>query len=625
MEAIQIQENNPVIVFAAEELQKYYSAVTGVTLPIQNKGNLCLAIEDTLDDKLDEYAVRTNPQGEISILGANARSVLFGVYAFCERVLGVRFLRPDYEWIPRKTIDTLAVEDFSAKAAFPLRSYCLDRPDSMIQALDMRAKQGLNMFSVNASAWEANQSLLAPELRKRGMKLSISGHDLAFYIPREKYFSIHPEWYALYEGKRTPEQFCFSNEEFIRELAAAIKDYYCKQDIAIDSLVLMFNDNAFKCGCEHCRKTGFMQSYLHAIERVQQSLNEQGVPIELYHIAYNAALAWDMLEFEPTECGNGMIACWGRNYSFSVSEAKSSRDIRFRQAFENWGKQLVKMHKGYRVFEYYADYWMMASMLPPLGRLIEKDIAYFRALGITGIDQLEYGFKGSLDQIREIIEPLVGKVPVHQEYRTVNQIAWFNQYLLGKMMWEPHAGYTALLADYSAAGFGAAAPMAAEFLEAAETALTPLSEFSTRMFKLRITEAWYRDDYSMKGTGKSNVHPWSPEDDSRTLTKAAADACMTAWNLLQDKQELLCKAEAAGKDLPDIQRENLKDFLNCAQYFINKTKSLNKQYTAQLAIEDHDMVSAAENLKDAFKLETSFDGMEIENCQQWLSYCESHK
>lgn len=618
-----IGQDHPVLRFAAEELRRYMQAVTGVTLTESAHGDVTLTMDHTLDEAYDEFSVCAEERA-LYIKGANPRSVLYGVYAFCESVLGVRFLHPGFEWIPECKPDRLQPAAFSRKALFQVRAYGMDAAQSMTYGIDMLAKLGYNTYSASAATWREQKEEIRTQLAQRGMMLSLSGHDIGFYVPPEEFFSDHPDWFALRDGMHRPEQPCFSNPDFIQMLAQRVGDY-CEAIPELDSLVLMFNDNAFTCECGQCRATGFQASYLHMTEQIQDMLEQRGIRVKLYHIAYNAALAWDMLEGVPqSDKANCMVACWGRNYAFAVPQAEAEQDLRYKRAFDQWGEMLRRSGRDYRVFEYYGDCWMMGTLLPPLGHVIEKDVQYFHSIGVTGIDELEFSIPGELDTMRLITQALYNEPrSVHNEYDTSRQIIWHNHYMLGKCMWENSGTYMQLLADYTAGAYGAAAEAAAVLLQTAERALAPLSRFSTDMFKLRITDAWLRDDFSVKGTHKTCLHCWSVENAYRPVTQDAAESCRLAHDRLMEAAYVLVQTQGLRDALPDGQRKNLTDLLCCFNYFLEKTESLEHQYRAQLCIEDGEFEQAREHLRRALTLESGFDGMEIENCAEWLARLET--
>ena len=184
-------------------------------------------------------------------------------------------------------------------------------------------------------------------------------------------------------------------------------------------------------------------------------------------------------------------------------------------------------------------------------------------------------------------------------------------------MWDAHTDLTGALDEYAQLCFGEAAGAAAAFLLEAEKALAPLSRFASDMFKLRVTEPWHRDDFSAKGTGRTHIRAWSPEEDPR-IAADAAQACGRAASLLAPVTDALAAASVSDTQ----QRENLADLLACARYLRDKTTSLQEQYQAELSLSAGDKAAAAAHLRRALELEESFDGIGIAPCRRWLAEAE---
>lgn len=607
-----------VLDFARQELANYYLAVTGVALENSRFGPWVCQRDRALDASLDEWAVRVSADG-VQIAGAHHRAILYGVYAVCTQVLGICFVRPGYEVVPSLAEETLSLSSFGKKAAFPVRGYTVDRPVSCSEALDILAKLGYNTFALSAAYWEAHKDDMLPLMRCRGIEPAISGHDLPFFLPEEWYFAVHPDWYSLYEGERIPQQFCFSSVALRQELARVLAAY-CRRE-GVRELTLMFNDNAFQCQCQSCRRDGFMATYLQFTQALQQYLQEQGLDVRLYHIAYNAALAWNMLEEIPASAQNHcMIACWGRDYRYALSASADDWSQRFHDAFERWGIHTRRQQKKMAVFEYYGDHWMMSSLLPPLPGVIRQDMQYMHGLGVHRVDVLHYSFQGSVDTILEVLgRPL--STAVH-EVNTEGQITWLNLYLAGVRLWDPQPEDETLLHVMAQRRFGTAAAAVVDFWMGAEEALTPLTRFAGDMFKLRATDAWHRDDFSLHSTRRTNVHAWKPQADD-PLTHRALDACVQAeipLSALVDRLE-----EAAGKatSLSAGQQEDLSDLLRCGRYLRDKVRSLSYQYRAQIALEGEDHRQAAACLRMACKQEKQYNGLLLSDCERWLREIEA--
>ncbi len=608
-----VAHNPEVLAFARRELARYYRAVTGVDVTNSRFGPFSLTIDASLDGERDQWAVRVLSDGVV-ICGAHGRAVLYGVYAVCTECLGIAFVSPQYEHVPTRSEADIAIVAMEGRAAVAARSYTMDHPPSYTDVLPLLSKLGYNMVSISAEQWKRHKEAMLPLMRERGLELSVSGHDLGYYIPPERYFSQHPDWFSLFNGERVPDQLCFSStglqEELVRVLSC-----YCREE-SVRELVVMFNDNAKQCQCDRCRKTGDLGSYLRFIRKVDEGLKAVGQEVDLYSIAYNVALSWGMLEdISPEATNHCVVACWGRDYRYALSEDADPWARRFHEAFENWGRHQRQQGRHMAVFEYYGDHWMMGTLLPPMSDEIRRDVRYMESIGVHRIDVLRFGFRGSLEVLMEVLGRTLPDTV--QEYNTEQQLLWFNFWAAGRCMWNTCGDLDAWCQAYAQARFGPWWAEALAFWKGAERALAPLSRFSSDMFKLRITDAWHRDDFSLRSTGHTCVHPWEPETDD-PITHRAAQACAEA---AQELEPLMAALLASGdaSALTDGQCSDLEDLRRCATYLWHKVSSLREQYAAQLAIEKAAFAEAQTHLQEACRLERLLDGASLTDCERWLA------
>ncbi len=602
-----------VLAFARRELARYYREVTGVDVECSRFGPWRMETDPTLDGDRDEWMVRVLPDG-VSIRGAHHRAILYGVYAVCTEWLGIAFVSPQYDCVPSRAEAELTVGDLQGRAAIPARSYTMDHPSSYTDVLPLLSKLGYNMVSISAEQWKRHKEEMLPLMHERGMELAISGHDLGYYIPPERYLAEHPDWFSLFNGKRIPHQLCFSSEGLQKELVRVLSRY-CEEE-SVRELVVMFNDNASQCQCDHCRKTGDLGSYLRFIGQVGEGLTAAGQTVDVYSIAYNVALSWGMLEaISPEATSHCVVACWGRDYRYDLSEQGDPWARRFHEAFENWGHHQQQQNRHMAVFEYYGDHWMMGTLLPPMSDVIARDVRYMETLDVHRIDVLHFGFRGSLEVLMEVLGQTLPDTV--REYNTEQQVLWFNFWAAGRCMWETCGNLDERCRAYANVRFGPWGSAALAFWKGAEQALTPLSRFSSDMFKLRITDAWHRDDFSLRSTGRNCVHPWQPEENDR-ITRRAAEACAKAARELEPLVTAL-NASGDASVLTAGQRADLEDLRQCATYLYRKVCSLREQYEAQIAIEMSAFSEAQAHLQEACRLEREVTGASLADCEHWLA------
>jgi len=260
------EQANPAVKYAAEELQHWVKEISGAEVPIVNSSQempykLILGVnpelfpgdlEKLLDN--DGYAVRTIGN-TVYIFGSCPKGVLNGVFKMLFKNSDIIWARPNVEF---GTI-------FSKNPNFQLtQTDYIDIPVYILRGWQMVSHIPSEIWQVrNGSNWVAKFLAYNPQTVKYGMWNEFGGgHNLVrIYIPENKYYGTHPEFYPMIEGKRVKPsdfknscQLCFTNQElvktFIKELDERIKanpDYKTYR--------IMIEDNYHLCECPECMKS----------------------------------------------------------------------------------------------------------------------------------------------------------------------------------------------------------------------------------------------------------------------------------------------------------------------------------------------------------------------------------
>ena len=186
-------------------------------------------------DKLDEdgFIIAFPNEKNIVIVGPTDWGTEFGVYAFLEKYVGVRWLLPgtDGEYIPEHTTLDIPIQEIWEEPAF---------------------------FSRNMSGFRGE--LQATWARRNRIHSRVSfHHNLLNLFPPEKYTKTHPEFFPLRNGKRyLPSsnqdywwQPCFSADGIVEEAIKTINNYF-SENPEKTSYSLGINDSVSFCECEMC-------------------------------------------------------------------------------------------------------------------------------------------------------------------------------------------------------------------------------------------------------------------------------------------------------------------------------------------------------------------------------------
>ena len=230
--------------YAAEELSKYVRLMTGVKIPVGERGGEKGRIVIAADDSLAEDGFRiVCRDGELVVSGSEARGALYGVYALLER-FGCVFCAPDCEKVP--TVDALRVPvglDVSETPAFPMRdsiNVCTEDP-----AFCAKIRR-------NNKAWRPLPAKYGGNYLKSSKTLV--GHTFETLISPKEFFASHPEYFSEVKGKRVGErsQLCLTNPDVLEIVAGRVlAAMRAEPDARL--FAVSPNDWYNHCTCAKCR------------------------------------------------------------------------------------------------------------------------------------------------------------------------------------------------------------------------------------------------------------------------------------------------------------------------------------------------------------------------------------
>ncbi len=270
--------------YAAEEFQRFYQQATGVLLPLKQTttgrtGHVFIGPGDALKESAlgrlmqKEYAQEelriVVAKGNIAILGG-PRGTLYGVYAFLEDYLGIRFLTSDVTHVPTVSSQhVIPLTDRSYKPPFTYRFYL--KAEVMEDPIfAVRRRQ-------NAASPHGPQE---QRLRARLGGEATGGVFLHNNFQLSASFEEHPEYYAFRDGKRSKAQPCLTHPEVRRIVTNQILgnlDGYPRGA----TLALAQNDNDHCCLCRRCAA---VQREGDKVEALQMPKNPAGhLPENLRH------------------------------------------------------------------------------------------------------------------------------------------------------------------------------------------------------------------------------------------------------------------------------------------------------------------------------------------------------
>ncbi len=403
--------------FAAEEFRKYVEMMSGARLPDAGPQAQEHVVHLGLRSDLgkvegvpnrkpghDGYAVLAGPT-EIWIAGENPRGVLYGVYDILER-LGCRWFVPaidpkDPEVIPKSPDLALPAGAWAEAGAIEERIYWAPglafeiRPELALPEVDWAAKCRYSVMSwqcvadkIDGQLAQMKDSGILDAMAKRGILLHGPGHSWPYFIPTEKYFKDHPDWFGMRDGTRRPHggewpaaNFCLSNpgaaEAFLANVEAFLKAHPELQRPDLLSI-----DGGKPCQCDTCRTRPAEDWMVDLFNRLSDRLekNLPGIVVDST-VGYSPMLAPPAAAV-PNGKWLGLYAHWGRAHNQSYDDPGYGR----RPELMVW----TSYFRRFWICSYYAANSHQPFNAPPYLHAIAGDTAFMVRQGVTGALVLEY-------------------------------------------------------------------------------------------------------------------------------------------------------------------------------------------------------------------------------------------
>ena len=367
----------------ADILNEYMEKLTGAKLPVveEPQGDaptVYLGPQSglaRLKEKPDlgpEGFIIASEGKSLIISGQNRLSTLYGVCAFLEECLGVRWFWADEtgEHVPRT--DTLRIGQVRRVQNPDFRYRWIGRSD---WALANRMNVGTGQPDEFRTKWFV--------------------HTFLRLVPPEKYWADHPEYYAMRGGARQDPtdrtrrvQLCTSNPEVAQAVAETI-DEIMANDPGFDMISVDPEDGQSFCQCENCRALDepgapyarknsrrLALFYNHVAELVAKKHPDLLLKSIAYH-SYVAPPADPDIKMHD----NVVIQfCRFEGHDHPLFDTTNPKNREFNEQYQGWRKIT-------RNIIFYEYYWKVSWLhLPwPIMHTLREEIPYLRDQGLMGI------------------------------------------------------------------------------------------------------------------------------------------------------------------------------------------------------------------------------------------------
>lgn len=433
-----------------------------------------LGVNEWRDSGYSDDFVMIEKQDKIVLSGKSERAALYAVYQYAQEAWGLHAVYP--EPVSATTNEEPFMMRHSMADLTPtgkkIRWYAprMERRGFVFETINepQYLKEMIHWFGFNKinemfftfSLWDQVADEIAPELTKRGIMVTLGGHSMKFFLNKEEDRVPNTEADHPYTAKA---QLNFRDSEwqtpFLQDLVE-----YCQTVPNLTRISLWPEDIADR------QTEGFLEYYVQFTEKLKACLYSSGLEVEVEHIAYNAGLAWNMLErseAQPSGEVDTLFAFWGRDYRYGYDNSPHESDHRAKEALEDWAHEIKCTGRKLTIFEYYSDHFMLSNLFPFLPQQILKDIAYYEKQNVLGIVNLVVPYRG--------VDPYSWK-----------WVHGFNSYVFCKALWSDNL--EEILTDYYSFYPERERASVKALFEVIEDKLTCITSWNFPLFPARVVD-----------------------------------------------------------------------------------------------------------------------------------------
>lgn len=396
---------------------------------------------DLSDVNDDGYRLEIKPEG-IYIVGKTDDAARNGIYDFLETHLECMYVSPENTYVPLCPTVKLALEEKTVNPTITWRK--VYQYESVQNGWYERLKMNGTIVKEGENSIELYN------------EWGTWCHSSFEFVPPEKYFDEHPEYYAKFLGKRRyqfnvlgrtfPTHLCYTNEE-VYQIAEAelVKRIEANPEVKFWDFSIM--DTYFAtCRCKECKKFNKeagseMGTLLAFLNRLADAIRDDYPDVYLSTLAYQRVKNPPKnMKCAPNLCINVCAFPGTQSYPYSTEGGiKASRE--FAERVVEWGKICDNI----LVWDYVVNFTHLKLPFPNF-EFQKENLEFYLENNIRFV--FHQGSREPMDE--------------NAEMRT---------YLLSRQLWDKDVDLLALAKKYVAVVYGDAAGLVEEYMDTANAAM----------------------------------------------------------------------------------------------------------------------------------------------------------
>ena len=373
--------------YAAETLAKYIEQFTGAKCTLADDGADAngykilvgkTAFTETDVSGLADGSYRIKRNGDtVEIIGAGTRGTIYGAFGFLEKVLGCRIFSA------AEGMRCTATE-FSVPADLNIEYNTYFE----YTETDWRSPRDIEYSLANGLSGGVYRQIPG----EQGGTVAYLGsfcHTLTnSFCAEEKYFSEHPEYFALHNGVRDPDQLCLTNEDVYNVVLGEVMELLKEQHdpaAALQIISLTQDDNEDFCECKNCKAldeangshAGSMITFVNKIAKEVAKAGYDNVAIDTFAYRYTRTTPTNVIPEPNVIVRLCTIECC---FSHALDDAACEQNAALMQDLINWNKICNRLY----IWDYTTNYANTFGIFPDFG-VIQKNARIFSEHGVKGV------------------------------------------------------------------------------------------------------------------------------------------------------------------------------------------------------------------------------------------------
>ena len=419
--------------YAAQTAQKYIAQMTGASLPIVSEladvaGNKIIVGETDLksfdfsDKKNGSYFIVSDDKS-VSICGNGNAGTIYGVFRFLEEYCDLHFYTKDVITVAKNA-------DFAVPTNIKIEyePYFAARRLDTISAMnnDFQVANSLN-----------NGVVISKEMGGSIPYYGTFCHSLVnYYCKPADYFAEHPEYYALRDGKRVPDQLCLTNEDVLKIVMDGVfGELKTQHDPTLDLQIISVtqNDNQNYCQCEKCAaldkengsQAGTMITFVNKIADAVKEAGYDNVVIDTFAYQYTRKAPTKVVPHDNVLIRLCSIECC---FGHKLEDKNCKENAAFINDLDDWAKICKRLY----IWDYVNNYSETILPFANFG-VLQANLQTFYEHNVVGVYEEGNYYQDSCD----------------------GEFADLRTYVLSQLMENPYADYDDIVNRFLEAFYGA--------------------------------------------------------------------------------------------------------------------------------------------------------------------------